>query len=197
MMPGLLDGGGGAQGIRFSREWAMPNAKTFEIAPIRAFLYRHLQGAEAIVDPFARNSTWGTITNDLNPDTAAQHHMKAEDFLAMLVSDGVQADAVILDPPYSPRQISECYQAAGLKATMKDTQNGRFMREVRNLVSKLVKPGGKVLSFGWNSVGQGKARGFEIEEILLVCHGGVHNDTICVAERKTKKNKGLFDAEFV
>jgi len=26
--------------------------------------------------------------------------------------------------------------------------------------------------------------GFEQTEIVLVCHGGNHNDTICVAERK-------------
>lgn len=30
----------------------------------------------------------------------------------------------------------------------------------------------------------GKERGFEILEILLVCHGGAHNDTICLAERR-------------
>lgn len=29
-----------------------------------------------------------------------------------------------------------------------------------------------------------KTRGFECEEILLVAHGGNHNDTIVVVERK-------------
>jgi hypothetical protein len=43
---------------------------------------------------------------------------------------------------------------------------------------------GIVLSFGWNTVGMGKKRGFEILEIMLVCHGGAHNDTICMAERR-------------
>ena len=28
--------------------------------------------------------------------------------------------------------------------------------------------------------------GFEIERILLVAHGGWHNDTICTVERKIK-----------
>jgi hypothetical protein len=40
------------------------------------------------------------------------------------------------------------------------------------------------LSFGWSSVGFGKNRGWRMIEILLVCHGGAHNDTICVAEVK-------------
>lgn len=30
----------------------------------------------------------------------------------------------------------------------------------------------------------GKKHGFEQIEILLVCHGAAHNDTICVAERR-------------
>ena len=28
--------------------------------------------------------------------------------------------------------------------------------------------------------------GFEIERVLLVAHGGWHNDTICTIERKTR-----------
>lgn len=41
-----------------------------------------------------------------------------------------------------------------------------------------------VLSFGWNRSGMGKKLGFELVELLLVCHGAAHNDTICVAERR-------------
>jgi len=48
-----------------------------------------------------------------------------------------------------------------------------------------------VLSFGWNTVGMGKTRGFEIVEIMLVCHGGAHNDTICLAERRLPQEATL------
>lgn len=44
--------------------------------------------------------------------------------------------------------------------------------------------GGKVITFGWNSGGIGKTNGFEISRILLVPHGGWHNDTICTVEIK-------------
>ncbi len=40
----------------------------------------------------------------------------------------------------------------------------------------------KVLSFGWSTSCMGKKRGYRIDEILLVAHGGGHHDTICVAE---------------
>jgi hypothetical protein len=40
------------------------------------------------------------------------------------------------------------------------------------------------MCFGWNSSGVGTKRGMELIEVLLVSHGGSHNDTICTVERK-------------
>lgn len=59
-----------------------------------------------------------------------------------------------------------------------------FGRTKKKEISRIVKRGGKVITFGWNSGGIGQKYGFEIERILLVPHGGWHNDTICVVERK-------------
>ena len=98
-----------------SRVWAMPNADTFSVPVIGALVKKHLQGVS--VDPFARNKRWATYTNDLNPTTDAEYHMDAEVFLNMLVMrNSLVADVLILDPPYSPRQISECYKEAGIRA---------------------------------------------------------------------------------
>jgi hypothetical protein len=160
----------------------MPSPDTFSIPPIADLLSRWIPAGAVVVDPFARNSKLGTITNDLNPDTSAQYHMKADDFLLMLSERGEFADVVLFDPPYSPRQITECYQSAGLKATMEDTQSAKLKKTLRSLIGEILKPGGIVLSFGWNSCTFGDD--FSIEEILLVPHGGDHNDTICVASRK-------------
>ncbi len=151
---------------------------------------RYLARSGVSIDPFARNKRWATHTNDLNPNTRAEHHMEARDFLRMLVSKGVSADLVIFDPPYSPRQVAEVYSEIGLTATMKDTQTASMKKECRELIRMLCKPGGVVLSFGWNSVGMGS--GFVTEEILMVCHGGDHNDTICLAERMIHKQPELF-----
>lgn len=167
--------------MKITREWAMPNGNTFSIPPIADFLNHWLESARIIIDPFSRDSTVATITNDLNPATVARFHMDARDFLAGLE---VTADAVLFDPPYSPRQISELYQSIGRPISTEDTQNARLYKAVRNLLDARLRPGGVALSFGWNSAGFGKSRGYTIEEILLVAHGGAHNDTICVAERK-------------
>ena len=166
---------------KFSRVWAMPNANTFSVKPIGEFVSRYLHGIS--VDPFARNSALATYTNDLNPETAAKHHMDAVEFLEMLATTGIKADVIIFDPPYSPRQISECYAAAGKKAGMVDTQNARLYAKCKESIRPLCKIGTMVISFGWNSSGMGP--GWETEEIMLVAHGGAHNDTICMAQRLT------------
>lgn len=173
--------------MKFTRSWAMPTADTFQCQPIGDFVLRYITGAGLVsVDPFARNNRWATYTNDLNPSTSADYHMQAEDFLYLMRARDVMADCIILDPPYSPRQITECYAAAGLKAGMKDTQNAALYARVRRAARALCKPGTTVLSFGWNSAGMGE--GFEKEELLLVAHGGAHNDTICLAEKCVKSD---------
>jgi 23S rRNA G2069 N7-methylase RlmK/C1962 C5-methylase RlmI len=164
--------------VKFRRVWAMPSADTFSIGAIGDLVKSHLKGVS--VDPFARNKRWATYTNDLNQNTQAEYHMDAVAFLAMLADQGVKADVVLFDPPYSPRQISECYAEAGLTTNMKSTQSAVLYAECRAQIRRLLREGGTVISFGWNSTGMGE--GFTKHEIMLVCHGGAHNDTICVVE---------------
>lgn len=170
--------------IAFSRHFAMPNAETFSIKPIGDFVRGYLAGAKVSVDPFARNRDWATHTNDINPATSAQSHQDAEDFLRDLGRRGVIADVGLFDPPYSPRQVSEHYKAAGRKVTGADTQNGRLYKRIRDALDLIMAPGGIVLSFGWQSAGMGIGRRYELIETMLIAHGGGHNDTICIAERK-------------
>lgn len=166
------------------RVWAMPSHETFSIKPIGEFVRKYLSDSKASVDPYARNNRWATHTNDLNPDTAADHHMDAIEFLEMIADKGVKVDLVIIDPPYSPRQVKECYDSFGHKMKQEDALLGFVRKKLKAAICRVLSPGGVVLTFGWNSVGMGKSLGFEQTEILLVCHGSDHNDTICVAERR-------------
>lgn len=161
--------------------WAMPNRWTFQIPPIAEFVKRHTENARVIVDPFAGTSRIATHRNDL-----AHGGVDAVEYLQTLLDHGMEgeADVVIFDPPYSPRQITEAYASVGKKATMKDTQNARLYAEVKPLLFKLCREGGVGLAFGWQSNGLGKTFGTPLE-MLIVQHGSAHNDTICVAQRKT------------
>ncbi len=164
----------------------MPSANTFECKPIGDFVRRYLASNPLSIDPFARNVGWATYTNDLNPDTTAEYHMKALDFLVMLRDDKGMAgkvDLVIFDPPYSLRQVKECYEGVG-KFAFEDAQDAIGWTKEKAVCYDLLKVDAWFLHFGWHSNGLGKKHNAKIEEILLVAHGGAHNDTICMAERK-------------
>lgn len=150
----------GGMGMIINRIWAMPNKKTFTIKPIKELLERVIPKGSKVLDPFPFEYK--------------------EDATEMLnkVQDNSFGFAVF-DPPYSPRQLKECYKGKGEYDTKASTWSNW-----KDLISRKIKEGGKVISFGWNTGGLGIKRGFKILEILLVPHGGMHNDTICVVEEK-------------
>jgi hypothetical protein len=177
--------------MKFSRVYAQPCTDTFQCRPIGKFVEKYLAQSKVSIDPFARNFGGATYTNDLNPDTSAQYHMNSVGFLKLLIEQGISADLVILDPPYSPTQIKRTYEDIGIKMGMEDAW-GTQRTEEKRLVDQLLTIGGIVLFFGWNSVGMGKNRNYKTEELLLVCHGSCHNDTICMAQRKVGQQFSLW-----
>ena len=146
--------------VKIMRIWAMPNKRTFTIKPIKELLQRVIPSTEKCLDPFPYD-----------------YSRDATDYLNEIENESFEY--AVFDPPYSPRQLKECYKGLGEY----DTKNSTWSKW-KDLISKKVKKGGTVISFGWNSMGMGKNRGFEIIEILLVAHGGNHNDTIVVIEKK-------------
>lgn len=168
----------------FYWDFAMPSRNTFSIPSISRFLVKELADRNTVVDPFARNSKIGTLTNDLNPETDAQYNMKADEFLQMLIDKGVKADAILIDPPYSPRQVKECYESIGLDVTGRDTQTSRTMSIINGLAAQVLKTGGIAISFGWNSTGVGMKNGMKKLSVHLIPHGSALRDTIITVEVK-------------
>ena len=167
--------------IHIERVWAMPNKNTFDIKPINQLIKEELTDG-LWIDPFANKNKLATITNDLSLEFDTDYHLDALEFMKIFDTNSV--DGVLYDPPYSPRQVSECYNHVGYNVTC-DTTKASFWGNHKKEISRIVKIGGKVITFGWNSGGIGYKYGFEIERILLVPHGGWHNDTICTVEIKT------------
>lgn len=158
----------------------MPNSHTFSIPPISDLLSEEV-GDGLWVDPFANDARWATITNDMDESHDTDYHMDALDFLRGFPDGSV--DGVLYDPPYSPRQVAECYRGVGTPVSMATTQASFWSNQKRE-IGRIVKPGGKCITFGWNSGGIGRKYGFEVKRILLVPHGGWHNDTICTVEER-------------
>ena len=145
----------------------MPTSRTFQIKPISELIHKYAFGN--IIDPFANDNKIATVTNDLNPEYDTDFHMDATDFLKMFDDNSV--DTVLYDPPYSPRQVSECYKNLGRTVNMQTTQACYWSKQ-KEQIGRIVKPNGIVITCSWNSGGIGKKYGFEIAEILLVPHGG-------------------------
>jgi len=170
--------------IIFNRIWAMPNKNTFGIKPVKELISRYHNSSMVSVDPFANSNRIAEHLNDLDPQYKTENCMDAVVFLKTFERDSI--DFVFYDPPYSSRQVSESYKKLGYVVNMETTQ-GSYWRKLKNEIARIVKPGGLVLSCGWNSGGIGKTNGFEIIEILLVPHGGIHNDTIITVEKNLDK----------
>ena len=152
--------------MKIERVWAMPNKRTFQIKPIKRLIdkYRYIGDW---IDPFPY-----PFKED------------ALDYLKKFKDNSV--DGVLFDPPYSARQLKECYENKGQHLTFDDTKNTTWMNW-RKEIARVVKPNGYVISFGWCSTGMGNKKLFKKIEILLVCHGGQHHDTIVVVEQKVNK----------
>ena len=173
--------------MKIVRKWSMPNKNTFLIKPVKSLLRYYIKQDDVWLDPFSNDNTIkklhynNVITNDLNVEYKTDYNLEALEFIKKF--NGV--DGVLFDPPYSIRQISECYKGIGLSVTGETTRSSTYSRW-KDSISEVIKPGGICISFSWNSTGLGEKRGFHKIFILLICHGGAHNDTIVVIERKEK-----------
>ncbi len=177
-----IGAGGGVGGV-LRRVWDMPHKHTFRINAVRCLLRRFVGNGRAWADPFANCHSPAEHTNDLNPETTATHHMDAVEFLATFAAESLAG--VLLDPPYSMHQCTVSYKGYG-------TARVNALTPVYDQAARIVKPGGLVLCFGWNSNGIGAGRGFKQLEVVMIPHGGHHNDTLVTVERKNATTGELF-----
>ena len=165
--------------VKFNRVWAMPSTHTFLIKPIKELIERYDVG-HGWIDPFAGFYSPAHYRNDMNPETPCLNHMDAIEYLKTIPSLN-EWRGIIRDPPYSVRQVAECYKQFGHKVTQEMTQ-AKWYRQINDEIARIAPP--IVICCGWNSGGVGKKNGYELIEVLLVAHGGVHNDTIVTVEKR-------------
>ena len=152
----------------------MPNKWTFTIKPIAELLKEEMVGL--IADPFAGQNSPAYEQNDIE-ETAGSADADHKDALIWLKRKRTaRYDTVLYDPPYSITQ-ARMYGK-------KEFSSMKYWKECKDEIARIIKPGGKAICFGWNSMGLGKNRGFEMTRILLVAHGASRNDTIVTVEIK-------------
>jgi hypothetical protein len=116
---------------------------TFQTKKVRDTLLPYLKGD--VLNAFAGQTRLADykrgvneVRNDLNPDQEADYHVDAADLGEIFDEDSF--DVVVLDPPFDQTQSDEHY----------DGLHARDMGAVRRTVAPLVKPGGRIVEFGWN-----------------------------------------------
>ena len=110
------------------RKWAMPNKWTFLIKPIKELVENTMREGDKWIDPFAGMNSPATITNDLNPEMPTTCHMDALVFLKSFDDESV--DGILYDPPYSARQVRECYN--GISGGIKWDGRKNFWSDTKN-----------------------------------------------------------------
>ena len=163
------------EGIKIERVWSMPSKWTFSIPAISHLLDEEIIGVS--VDPFSGSSTRATHRNDMVADQP--NSMDALEWLGNLPDE--LADTVLYDPPYSITQAR--------KYGKTEYASKKYWSDVKRELSRVLKPTGTAISFGWNSGGLGKINQCEIYRVLMVAHGGSRNDTIVTCERKRMETK--------
>lgn len=173
------------------RRWSMPNGNTFSIPAINEWMTPFVASGRW-VDPFVRNSVFKAamaVTNDLNPEFEATHHMDCVAFMRAL--PGAVYDGVLFDPPYTLHQTNEMYDGVG-GPVKKKAAAAMYDECARVLVA-----GGRLLTFGQDTNGPGERRGFRLVQVGVVPHGGSHSDTLVaewVLERHVPMRKPLAPA---
>lgn len=161
--------------MRITRCFDMPSRYTFTIPTVQVFLSQFNIGI-GWCDPFAGNNSRAEYTNDIDPSTKAGYHLDAVKYLKKQKQKSCKG--VIYDPPYS---ISQAVQYGS-----KIYGNMNYWKEVKDELMRICKPHGIAICFGWSSTGLGKSRGFDLQEVLLINHGGSKNDTIVTVEKRVR-----------
>ena len=163
--------------MNISRSWAMPSIWTFRIPIVAELLGRYMGDCAGWLDPFAGEASPAEVTNDIE-GRGADYSMDALEFLC--IQETASTNGVLFDPPYSVEQCLRRY------SPRRGGTAGRaeYWARCKDEIARVVRPGGLAISFAWDSTGIGKRRGFEICEVMLICHGACHNDTIITVEQK-------------
>jgi len=150
------------------------NKYTFSRKPIKKWVENNSKGKVLNLFAGMTRLSLNEFRVDMDKTMIANWYGDAYDFIKDCKK---KFDTIILDPPYAYRKSMEMYN--GHKASK--------FNEIKDMIPKILKRDGIVITFGYHSVSMGKKRGFIQDKILLMSHGGAIHDTIAVIERSAGK----------
>lgn len=153
---------------KMTRLFSLPNKQPYKISHVKKLFKKYVHGVTLDLFPFPYQQDALTTIQDHQDESI---------------------DCITFDPPYSNYQLKKQYEDKGI-AMIKANRN--YFGELFKEIKRVVKPGGYIVTLGWNSK---RASGFEFEEIILLNHGTMHNDTIITVQRKINHSLLTFQTE--
>lgn len=164
--------------LTIERIFEMPRKWTFQMPKLRGWVESRLEGS--VLNLFGgvvrlTPPEGGMVVhNDIEPGLLHDGDLNRDAYcLEQWMDHPGCFDTVIFDPPYSAHQAVVSY----------GTKKAQRVTHARDVVEYVLKPGGRVISLGFNSTGMSASRGFQKEHILMVNCGGSHNDYLIICER--------------
>lgn len=153
------------------RVWSMPQQDVTRIKAINQLIREEVGDGDWLTDLFETES--GRYAPNRLINQRIDSYVQTRSMQPAL-------DGVLFNPPISFAQAAAYHKAVGYK------WDGRtsWWSGMKDQVADLIKDGGKAISISWDSTGLGASRGFTLERILIVNHGGHWHDTIVTVERK-------------
>jgi hypothetical protein len=150
-----------------------PKRYTFQQPKLREWTEKQCKGK--VLNLFAGTTKLNVneVRVDIDKNVPADYYMEAFEFVNFAKEQGMKFDTIVLDPPYNLRKSREKY-------------GGRYIgsfTKIKNALLPLMNDGCIVISYGYDTVGMSKCRGFEKIGVCVVCHNGDHNDTLCLVEQ--------------
>lgn len=148
------------------------NKFTFSNSSIRNYVVNNCTGR--VLNLFAGETLLGIpeVRNDVDQTRKADYNLDALEFVTTWVGDPF--DTIILDPPYSYRKSMEMYN--GKKCST--------FNAVKDNINRITQIGSKTITFGYISINMGETRGWVLDKLAVMSHGGAIHDTLISIERR-------------
>jgi hypothetical protein len=157
---------------RIERCWAMPKKDVTRIPIINQLLVEEMAD-----DDFWLTDLFETESGRYAPNRLVEQRIdtyeRTRSMLPIL-------DGLLFNPPITFAQAAAYHRAVGYRWDGRSS----WWSGMKDKAADLIRAGGKAICISWDSTGLGISRGFIMERLLIVNHGGHWHDSIVTVERK-------------
>ncbi len=158
--------------MKFTYLTQPPKRYTFEMPKVREWVESWCTGKTLNLFAGRVKLNADEIRVDIDPEMNPDFCMDSYEFVKTY--QGEPFETIVLDPPYNLRKSREKYGERWI---------GSFTK-IKNELPRITAQGGRIITFGYDSVGMSASRGFIKIGLCVICHNGDHNDTIGLVEKK-------------